>query len=163
MHNYSQDKITREKGTCLCFPSALSKGEFNIFFLCRKYRERDLYLHIAGCIDSCFSLWDLQCTDFLRCRDSGVVGQFPLSPGHDAEPMSGHHSPKSSACLDCSRILRWERNSREKRAGIRGQTATKSFQNFLCLLLLMCFTPRKREYSPQAPYTLQCETTTDSF
>lgn len=109
------------------------------------------------------SLWDLQCSDFLRCQESGVVGQFPSSPGHDTELLSGHHCPKYSACLDCSRILTEERNSRGKHAGIRGQAAIKSFQNFLCLLLLICFTPRKREYSPQALYTLQCETTMDSF
>lgn len=51
-------KRRREKVTSLCFPSAINKAEFNIFLLYVEYGERDIYLLIVDCIDSCLSLWD---------------------------------------------------------------------------------------------------------
>lgn len=49
----------------------------------------------------------LQCSDFIKCQN-GSNGQFPLSPGCDAELTSGHHTLKSLTCFDRSTILRWE-------------------------------------------------------
>lgn len=39
-----QDKIKKERKKNLCFPSVINKAEFNIFFLCLDWKEKDICL-----------------------------------------------------------------------------------------------------------------------